>query len=97
VDPFLKGELNMKAKPQEVNEDYKPVSITITFDTYDEAQHVHDIFNNMEILSACGQLNGDGVRKAIEVALGKTSFFQTTTWTKFYERMKRNYKKILEG
>jgi hypothetical protein len=85
----------MKARPEEEHVGFKPVSITITFDTYDEAQHVHDIFNNIEILSACQELNGEPIRRSIETALGKTSFFQTTTWSKFYDRMKTNYKRII--
>jgi len=85
----------MQATAEEKCRDFEPVSITITFDTLEEASHVHDIFNNIEILSSCNNLNGEPIRRAIEKALGKTSFFATSTWVKFYEQMKNCYRNIL--
>ena len=71
------------------NEDFKPITLTITFETLEEAQDFYNIHNHVGITINTRSLNHRGIRKELELAC--TYKIVTETFSEFTNNLKTHF------
>ncbi len=70
-------------------EGFIPFSINVHFDTHEEAEAFHNIFNCSQVLESAG-LDGEGTRRAIEEGMKNVKNYDSDTWSDFFKSLKKN-------